>query len=145
MPNTVTLGFQSTVTTTGAACAEIRTDANTRARIREISLFLGIATASLYGIGRPAARGITPTTPVDFLSYDPNDVPVSGFLQSAVAWGTGPTIPASFLRRIGLPGAVGAGVIFTFEDLILPVSSSLVIWNFTTNANNLNISVTAEV
>jgi hypothetical protein len=134
----VSLGINTTVATTGAACVEIRTDANTRFRIREIGLSIGIATASVYGVGRPAARGITPTTPIDFLPYDVADAPVSGFLTSSVAWGTGPTAPAAFFRRFNFPAAIGGGIVFTFDDLIIPVSGSLVIWNLGTNATNMN-------
>lgn len=144
MSNIVSLGFQTTVTTTGAAAAEIRTDASTRIRIREIGIFLGIATACVYGIGRPAARGITPTSPKDFLPYDVADVVIAGSIQSAVAWGTGPTIPADFIRRAGIPGAIGGGMILTFDDLIIPVSGSIVLWNLQTNANNVNIYVVGE-
>jgi hypothetical protein len=132
----VSLGVRTSSGTTGTAAWEIITGATPgRAKVMEIGFFLAAATASTIGLGRPAAVGITPTTPVDFLPEDPNDVLAAGVVQSAVAWGTGPTIPAAFLRRIALPATIGTGVIWTFpEGLVIPVSSSLILWNLGTNS-----------
>jgi len=114
---------------------EIRTGATPgRVKVLEIGLFLAAATASIIGLGRPAAIGITPTTPVDFLQEDPNDVLASGVVQSALAWATPPTVPVAFLRRIALPATIGTGVIWTFDDLVIPVSFSIVLWNLGTNS-----------
>lgn len=129
------LGVLTTGTASGAAAWEIRSSANLRARIMEIGVFLNAATASLIGLGRPAAIGITPTTPVDFLPSDPADVTVASQVQSALAWATGPTLPTGFLRRIGLPATIGAGIIWTWpRGLVIPVSSSIVLWNFQLNS-----------
>ena len=67
------------VRTTGAADAspawEIRTGVTPgRVKVVELGLFLAAATASIIGLGRPAAIGVTPTDPVDFLQEDPDDV-----------------------------------------------------------------------
>lgn len=132
----VSLGVRTSDGTSGAAAWEIITGATPgRARVIELGFFLAAATATTIGLGRPQAIGITPTSPVDFLAEDPNDVLASGVVQSAVAWGTGPTIPTAFLRRIALPATVGAGVIWTFpEGLVIPVSSSLILWNLASNS-----------
>lgn len=128
------------VRTTGNADAtpawEIRTGATPgRIKVHEIGIFLAAATATTIGLGYPAAIGVTPTTPVDFVSEDPNDVLASGVVQSAMAWETAPTIPANFLRRISLPATIGTGVIWTFpEGLTIPVSSGLVLWNLALNS-----------
>jgi len=51
-------------------------------------------------------------------------------VQSALAWGTGPTVPANFFRGIALPANQGAGVIWQFpRGLAVPSSSSVVLWN----------------
>jgi hypothetical protein len=100
----------------------------------ELGFFLAAGTASTYGLGRPAAIGDTPTTPVDFLQQDPAEVLAANAVLSAIAWGTGPTAPTAFLRRISLPATVGTGVIWTFpEGLVIPVSGSIVLWNLGTN------------
>lgn len=115
------------------ACWEIRTTATDRPRIMEIGITINAATASVFGLGRPAAIGVTPTTPVTFLAEDPGDAAAT--VTAALAWATGPTVPANFFRRISLPATVGAGVIWTFpKGLLIPVSSSLILWNITANS-----------
>ena len=126
------------VRTTGAGSAsaawEIRTDSATRARLLELGLFLAVGTASQYALGRPAAGGVTPTTPQDFLAED--ETPVgAGKLQSALAWATAPTVPANFFRRWSGPATIGSGVIWTFpKGLLIPVSGFLVLWNIAANS-----------
>ena len=72
---------------------------------------------------------------MDFEPEDANDVLATGILQSTLSWGTSPTIPTKFFRRISLPATIGTGVIWTFpKGLVLPVSNSLVLWNLDTNA-----------
>ena len=93
------LGVRTSGVTSATAAWEIRTSANVRARVLEIGIFLGAATASTYGLGRPQAIGQTPTTPVDFQPEDFADPTVVGQVQSALAWTTGPTVPTNFLRR----------------------------------------------
>jgi len=106
-----------------------------RARLMELGVFLAAATASTFGLGFPQAVGITPTSPVDFEPVDGDDVLASGVVQSALAWGTSPTVPAKFLRRISLPATIGTGVIWTFGNgIVIPVSSSIVLWNIAANA-----------
>jgi hypothetical protein len=131
----VALAVLTTGVGTGTAAWEIRAAATPgRAKLLELGIFLSAATASTYGLGRPAAIGVTPTSPVDFLPEDPADVLASGALQSALAWATGPTVPAAFLRRINLPATIATGVIWTFpKGIVIPVSSSLVLWNLAAN------------
>lgn len=131
----VTLGTRTSDGSIAEAAYELLTGATPgRAKILEIGITLAAATASTFGLGRPAATGITPTDPVNFLPQDPNDVIADGVVQSAVAWGTGPIVPAGYLRRISLPATIGAGVIWTFpEGLFIPVSSSIVVWNIAVN------------
>jgi hypothetical protein len=132
----LSLGVRTVDGTAAKAAWEIRTGATPgRAKVLEIGFFLVAATASQIGLGRPQAIGITPTSPVDFLVEDPNDVIASGVIQSSLAWGTGPTVPTAFLRRISLPSTIGTGVIWTFpKGITIPVSSSLVLWNVGTNS-----------
>ena len=124
------LANRTTNVTIANACLEIRTAATDRPRIMEIGIFLASAIASVFGLGRPQAIGVTPTSPVTVLQEDPGEA--AGTVQTALAWGTGPTVPLQFFRRIGLPATIGTGVIWTFpRGLIIPISSSIVIWNIT--------------
>jgi hypothetical protein len=118
------------------AAWEIRAGASPgRLRIMEIGFFLAAATASIIGLGRPADIGDTPTTPVDFLPEDPANILAANVALSALAWGTGPTVPVSFLRRIALPATIGTGVIWTFpEGLVIPANGSIVLWNIAENS-----------
>lgn len=132
----VRLGVRTTGVAVGTAAWEIRTGATPgRWKLIELHIFLSAATASVFGLGQPAAIGATPTSPVDFLNEDPNDVLATGVVQSALAWGTAPTVPANFDERISIAGAIGNGGIFTFpQGIVIPVSSALVLWNITANA-----------
>jgi hypothetical protein len=125
---------RTTVTTIAAACWEVRSTSTNKPKIMEMGISLGAATASIYGIGRPAAIGVTPTTPLTALDEQDGNGP-TGLTTCAVAWGTGPTVPANFFRRVSLPGTIGAGVILTFpRGLGLPISGSVVVWNITANS-----------
>lgn len=131
----VRLATRTTGVGAGAAAWEIRTGSTPgRWRLVELKVFLAAATTSVFGLGQPAAIGVTPTAPVDFLTDDPNDVLATGVVQSALAWATGPTVPANFDERISIAGAIGNGAIFTFpQGIVIPVSSALVLWNITAN------------
>lgn len=136
MGSVYTHAARTSGTVSGDATWELRSGSSDRLHIREIGIFMGAATASVFGLGRPAAIGVTPTSPVTCQAEDTGDP--AGTAQTAVAWGTKPTAPTSsiYLRRIGLPAAIGAGVIWTWPDgpgLIVPVSSSIVIYNLNTN------------
>lgn len=145
------LRTRTTVVTTGAAAYEMRAASGARIAVREIKIFLAVATASTYGIGRPAAIGVTPTSPVNFIPRD--YAGPTGTTTAAVAWGTGPTVPAQFFDAVAIPAAVGNGVILTYgpnEFIVGPIQgaaaavNSLVIWNLATNGNAVDISITVD-
>lgn len=119
---------RTTNVTIANPCLEIITPSTYKAKIMEIGLFLAAATASVFGLGRPAAMGITPTTPVTVLAEDPESP--AGHVQTALAWATSPTVPGNFFRSISLPATIGTGIIWSFpRGLIIPISFSMVIWN----------------
>lgn len=128
---------RSSDVTSGNSMWELRAHASQgRLRLRELGIFLAAATASTYGLGRPNAIGVTPTSPVVGQAEDSADAAAVG--ATAVAWGTRPTTPASsiYLRRISMPAAIGAGIIWTWPDgpgLIVPVNSSIALYNLATN------------
>lgn len=118
---------RTTATAAASASWEIRTASTDRAAILEIGISQNAATAGVYGIGRPAAIGVTPTSPQTVLPEDPNEP--TGTVTVCVAWGTGPTVPANFFRRVSCPATIGAGVIWTFpRALMVAVSSSVIVW-----------------
>jgi hypothetical protein len=94
----------------------------------ELGLTNNAATASVFGLGRPAAIGVTPTSPQTFLDEQDGNGG-TGATTAAVAWGTPPTVPTNFFRRVSLPATIGAGVIWTFpRGLRIVLSSSIVLW-----------------
>ena len=113
---------------------ELRSASTGRLKVLEIGIWINAATATTQGIGRPAAIGITPTSPINGQAEDAGDVS-TGAGNTALAWGTAPTVPAQFFRRINFPGTVGAGVIVTFpRGLVVPISNSIVLWNLVTGS-----------
>ncbi len=123
---------RTTGVTTGTAAEEMRTASTDRPYLMEVGVYLAAGTASTYGLGRPAAIGVTPTSPVTVLAEDPAHP--AGTVTTALAWATGPTAPTDFFRRIGFPATIGVGVVWIFpRGLVVAISSSIVIWNLATN------------
>lgn len=127
------LSVLTTGTASGAAAWEIIP--GTKAyRLLELGVFLNAATASNIGLGNPAAIGITPTSPVTFLAESEQSGRVAT-VTSALAWGTGPTLPTNFYRQVSLPAAAGAGVIWQFpRGLQVLNGQTLVLWNLSLNS-----------
>lgn len=128
----------TTFTATTAACAEIRTPSTVRAKILELSYISAAATVQSIGLGRPQAIGVTPVN-VLFQADDPAD-PAS-VMNGSLSWATSPTVPLIFHRRWNAAATIGVGIVWTFpRGFIIPISSSVVIWNVTlTVASDLNI------
>jgi hypothetical protein len=121
------LSQRTIVTAAGGATWEIRTTATIRSQLLEIGFSQVTGVAATMGLGRPQAIGITPTSPVTFLQEDPGEP--NGNTNACVAWGTGPTVPLQFFRRVTCPATIGAGVIWTFpRGLFVAVSSAIVMW-----------------
>ena len=127
------LGVRTAGASTGTPAWEVRMGATDRGAILEMGVFLAAATASTYGIGRPAVNGAGGTTPVTFLAEDPGD-PAGTMTSILAGWSTTPTAPANFFRRIGLPATIATGVIWTFpRGLKIAISTSFVLWNLAAN------------
>jgi hypothetical protein len=87
-------------------------------------------TASSYGLGRPAALGITPGTITTFVRDNSNDPACVTTLN--LTWGTSPTAPTTFHRRTNTAATIGVGIVWTFPaGLTVPVSGALVNFNVT--------------
>lgn len=122
------LANRTGIATTTAASLEVRAGASNRPRLLELGIWLNAATQSPIGIGRPQAIGVTPTSPVTVLAEDPAES--TGLTQTALAWGTAPTVPLNFFRRVNIAAAIGAGVILTFpRGIVIAAGGSLVNWN----------------
>lgn len=138
------LAQRTTVTTTGAPALEVRAASGPNPKLYELAVLLAAATASTYGIGRPAAIGVTPTSPLTVLAEEQAGSP-TGTTTTAVAWGTPPTAPTQFLRRIPLPATIGAGYIATFpKGLGIPSAGSVVLWNLATNSAATDVHIIVD-
>ncbi len=113
-----------------AAALELISGTNKGSWLREMTISLAAATASVYGLGRPAVTGITPTTPVSSLLRDAGAAVPS--FTTAIAWGTGPTVPAQFFRRIGFPATIGSTISWEL-NIFIPSGETLVLWNIAEN------------
>lgn len=122
------LAQRTTATAAASASWEVITTSADKIHVMELGIVEVTAVAGQFGLGRPAATGITPTTPQTFLDESDGNGP-TGNTTAAVAWGTGPTVPANFFRRVTCVATIGAGVIWTFpRGLGVPVSKSIVVW-----------------
>jgi hypothetical protein len=134
------LGEVTTGTGIGVAVWEIRTASTDRARLLKIAHGRTAIPAASYTIrvGRPAAIGVTPTSPVTFIADDPADP--AGTVQSALAWGTGPTSPVEFFTGARQPAAGVFQQIWSFPTgLVIGVSSSIVLWSLEADSSPLNV------
>jgi hypothetical protein len=117
----------------GAAALELIAGSNRGIYLREMHIVLAAATASLYGLGRPAAKGDNPTSPVTLLLENGLD-PFGMQCSTAVAWGTGPTAPTQFFRRVAFPNVISSSILWEFKTgLYIPKGQTLVLWNLAAN------------
>ena len=105
--------------------------------IREITITLAAATASTIGLGFPQAIGVTPASAVDFVPVNQGVTMPTNAVTSALAWGTKPTIPTAFLKRVAFPGTIGTGIVWEFagdEGIVITPAKTVILWNLATNA-----------
>ena len=128
---------RTSVVTTAAAAQETIAGANLGYRMLEFGVSINVATSSVFAIGRPAAIGVTPTSPQTVLTEDGGNT-AAGNTTTALAWGTAPTVPANFFRRVSLPATIGAGIIWTFpRGIIVLKALSSVLWNPSAGSNSV--------
>lgn len=125
----------------GAAALEIIAGPKRGFWLRQLDLTLVTAAASVYALGRPAALGITPTTPALFPLEGSGD-PSTLSATTALAWATPPTIPTVFYRQNSYPAAIGAASSWIFAGLWIPPAFSVVLWNGAANSlADVNITI----
>jgi hypothetical protein len=126
------LGIRSSNVTSANAALEIIGGTTIRGRLLELGFTLATAVATTLGFGRPAAQGLTPTSPVTLLPEDFSD-DAAAATKIALAWATSPTAPANYMRRFS-GSAIGQGAIWTFPkgiviDKAVNANNSLVLFN----------------
>ena len=122
------LSLRTTATASASPSWEARSTSGNKPRLMELWIAQVAATGGVYGIGRPAAIGITPTTPQTFVDEGDGNAPTAN-TTACVAWGTAPTVPTNFNRRLPCAASIGVGAIATFpRGLGIPVSSSIIVW-----------------
>ena len=129
------------------AIATITTAAGQQARVREIGITNLTATAVEVGLGIPAAVGVGALTGPVFQALDPSDVAgVTTLVNGATNRGfatSAPTAPTNFYRRFQLAAVIGAGIVWVWADneLVIPVSKQIVIWQITSVTNTFDVYV----
>lgn len=134
----------TTDVTNGTPGLEIVAASTGRLRIVEIRISITAPTASTFGIGRPAAKGVNPSATKLFQSMQANG---AGVHSISTAWGggTAPTIPAEFYFRGNTAATIGNFFVWQPEDLWVPPSATMVVWNAAAAPNSAsNISIVIE-
>lgn len=125
-----------------AAFLEIRNIASRRLLIEEIGITLGAATATGIGLVRATAQGTGGATTATGQPEDPS-APAATPTVAVNAFTAAPTFTAAnTMRRLTLPGAIGAGLIWTWpqsDRLVVPASGSIVLYNSHTAAGAAGI------
>jgi len=132
------LGVRTSNVTTNNAICEIIAGPLKPCWLKILQATLATAVTGVFGLGRPAAAGITPTSPAQFLSE--MGVGAGSEARLALAWGTSPTVPAAFFNRMSAPATIGAirDVVLTSAwaqsghgGICVPAGSTLVLFNIT--------------
>lgn len=95
----------------------------------EVHIVLASAVATVLGLGRPAAKGITPTSPAAMPSLhgDPTEISQS---TTALAWVTSPTNPTRFMDRVSTTAAIGFVRDWVWADgIFVPAGQTIVLQN----------------
>jgi hypothetical protein len=125
---------RTSVATITTAAYEMIAGANNAYSLKELGITINAATASVIGFGVPAAIGITPAGGSTVQAEDSGNT-TAGNTTTATTWGTGPTVPTTFFRRVSTPATIGAGIIWTFpRGLNTLKAKSTVLWNITANS-----------
>ena len=123
-------GLRTTNVTIANASVDLKAPSTIRPKVLEVSLIQVTGTASSYGLGRPAANGVTLATTTLFQADDPGDPAALTSLN--LTWATSPTAPTIYHRRWNSAATIGVGMVWTFpRGLMMAVSAELVLFNIT--------------
>jgi hypothetical protein len=140
MPGVYEASCQTATTAAAQPIVTISTAAGMQARVREIGIFNQSGVTADIGLGVPAAVGTGTQAGNLVQPLDPSDVAgvtkvVFGTASALAGWGTAaPTVPTIAFRRFQLAATIGAGIVWVWNDneLVIPVSKQIVIWQYTT-------------
>jgi hypothetical protein len=136
MPGVYEASCATATTAAAQPIATISTAAGQQVRVREIGIFNVSGVAAGISLGVPAAVGTGTQAGNLMQATDPSDVAgvtklVFGTASALAGWGTGaPTAPTVPFRLFQLAAAIGAGIVWVWNDneLVIPVSKQIVIW-----------------
>lgn len=124
-------GVTSAAPAIGTAIAELRAGATRRLYVEEIGISLGAATQTNVALSRTTTLGAGGTPVLTGIAEDTSAPAAAGVLAMS-AFTTAPGFTATaMLRRMHLPAAIGAGLIWTWpgtDRLIVPAGGSVVLW-----------------
>lgn len=114
------------VAATATPIVALRCPATERMALRELGVTLQAATSTRLGLARASVVSVTPTGNFAGQNKQPG-APVSASTL-VTGWTTIPTAGGTPFRRITLPGAIGAGFIWTWpadDPLIVGLGSAI--------------------
>jgi hypothetical protein len=128
------VAVRTTNVTVNQAMFEIIATSTLSPRIMEVGFTITTATSIAVALGRPAAIGITPATPLTFQAEQTTSDPTAKTILYST-WATSPTNPTVPLRRFFTPATIGSGCIWTFpRGLQIPPSGTVTMANITAGA-----------
>lgn len=124
------IGVQKVTTAAAGLLVQLRTGTARDVRVFEIGVFAASAVSGEVALIRPTAVGATFASSAVGASLD--SASGAGVSVVDLSATTAPTIGTNYMRRIVLPGNIGAGIIWTFPlGINVPVSSSIALWQLT--------------
>jgi hypothetical protein len=140
----ISQGRLTTNTTSNTCIFEIINSHATRAAfVKKITVTQNVAAVGVIEIGRPTAKGVTPTSPV---AMETDEAGAASSVTSALAWGTAPTRPTTFLRRANMLATIGDKHDFDFggRGVMLAPGETLSVHSFSGTSNTYNVSAEVE-
>jgi hypothetical protein len=110
------------VAATATPIVSFRAPVTEQMKLREIGIFSQAATAVRLGLARATVVSATPTG--NFAGQAKNPLSPPSGSTIVTGWTTIPTAGGVPFRRVSLPGAVGAGIIWTW-----PADDPLIVGN----------------
>lgn len=114
------------VAATATPIVALRCPATERMALRELGITLQAATSTRLGLARASVVSVTPTG--NFAGQNKIPGAPAGGSTLVTGWTTIPTAAGVPLRRVTLPAAIGAGVVWTWpadDPLVIGLGSAI--------------------